>query len=639
MMPPAQLQRLLQEAVGHHRAGRLDRAEILYRRVRAAAPRNFDAVHLSGVIALQQGRAADAAQLLARALQISPKSAVCAMRLGLALNALGRTADAEGHLRLAVELDPSFVEGWDNLAYCLKTQNKLPAAIECHLRSVTAKPEHAAGWYNYGLTLSLAGRVAEALQCHERSLAADPAYALGHYGRAQALQQSHRMPEAIAAYDRFLQSEPDHHEARSYRLFALNYVDSLSREQLFEEHLAFGRRLAAAPVPQFPNSRDETRRLRVAILSPDLHLHSCAYFIEPLLRQMDRGEFELYLYHDHFREDAVSQRLQGLATVWRSLVSLPGPEVARQIRADQPDILIDLAGHTGMTNRLPLFAPQLAPVQITYLGYPNTTGVPTMHYRFTDAIADPPGEADRFATEKLVRFSSTAWAYQPPADAPAVNEAPGRAAGGAVTFGCFNNPGKITDPLLAMWAAILQAVPGARLALKGRGLGDPAVRQRYLSRFADRGLPADRIDLLDRTADTNDHLALYHRVDIALDTFPYNGTTTTCEALWMGVPVVTLRGDRHAARVSASLLASVGRPDWIADTPEEYVNLAVGLARDPARLGFIRAGLRDALLASPLLDHAGQARLFGAALRSCWRDWCHSQAMASAPATAVLSRS
>jgi protein O-GlcNAc transferase len=625
MLPPNQLQRLLQEAVAHHRAGRLDQAEALYRQVRVSAPRNFDALQLSGVIALQLGRAAAAADFLARALKVDPKSAVCTMRYGLALNGLGRTTEAEQHLRAAVRLDANFVEAWDNLAYCLKIQNRLPEAIECHLRAITLNPEYAAGWYNYGLTLSLSGRIAEALQCHDRSLAADPTYAKAHYGRAQALQQSYRMPEAIAAYDRFLELEPANHEARSYRLFALNYIEGVSRGKLFAEHLAFGRAVGGKPIPRFPNAPAPERRLRVAILSPDLRTHSCAFFIEPLLRHLDPAQFELYLYHDHFREDDVSRRLQQTAAVWRNTVSLPGPALEQMIRADRPDILIDLAGHTGMTNRLPLFAGHLAPVQVNYLGYPNTTGLRAMSYRLTDAIADPAGDSEAFATEKLVRFAPTAWAYQPPADAPEVREPPCLEAGAPFTFGCFNNLGKITDAMLAVWVRVLQAVPGSRLALKGRGLGDDAVRRHYFARFAACGLAADRVDLLERTVQANDHLALYHRVDVALDTFPYHGTTTTCEALWMGVPVVTLVGERHGARVGASLLTAAGHAELIATTPDDYVRLAAGLAADHIRLKALRAGMRDDLRAGPLLDHAGQAARFGAALRGCWREWCAKQ--------------
>jgi len=384
-------------------------------------------------------------------------------------------------------------------------------------------------------------------------------------------------------------------------------------------------------VPHFPNPPDPGRRLRVAILSPDLRAHSCAYFLEPLVRHLDPARFELYLYHDHFREDAVSARLKGFAAVWRNFCGRSGTEFEQTVRADAPDILIDLAGHTGLTNRLPLFARHLAPVQVTYLGYPNTTGLTAMGWRLTDAIADPVGEADAFATEKLLRFAPTAWAYEPPAKAPVPN-APPCTTGRPVTFGCFNNLTKMTDTMFTLWGRLLAAVPDARLVLKGRGLSDATVRQRYLDRFAACGLPADRVDLLERTAETADHLALYHQVDIALDSIPYNGTTTTCESLWMGVPVVTLLGDRHVARVSASLLHAVGHPEWVAETNEDFIRIAAGLAADPARLAAIRAGLRDEMLVSPLLDHAGQSARFAAALRGCWNEWCARQ-----PAVAAVA--
>jgi predicted O-linked N-acetylglucosamine transferase (SPINDLY family) len=250
-----------------------------------------------------------------------------------------------------------------------------------------------------------------------------------------------------------------------------------------------------------------------------------------------------------------------------------------------------------------------------------------MDYRFTDNVVDPEGDADRFATEKLVRFAPTAWSYAPPADAPEPIAAP-CAARGYVTFGCFNNPAKITDGMLAAWGRILQAIPTARLRLKGQGFGDPAMRARYAERFARWGVPGGRVDLLDRTADTKSHLALYHDVDIALDTFPYHGTTTTCEALWMGVPVLTLAGDRHMSRVGASLLAAIGHPEWIAADADAYVRLAVELAAKPEALAAVRARLRDDLRASALLDHAAQSVRFGAALRQCWTEWCARQSAA-----------
>jgi predicted O-linked N-acetylglucosamine transferase (SPINDLY family) len=624
-MNPAQLQRLIQEAVAHHHAGRLEQAAGIYQRIRQILPNNFDAVQLLGVIALQQGKPAEAAELLARAFKLNPKSAVCAMRLGVALNCSGRAVESEHFSRLAVQLDPNFAEGWSNLAASLKSLDRLREAIECHHRALTLKPDFAMGWYNYGLTLCLFGRFMEALRAHDRALAADPTYAKGHYGRAQAFQQSYRIPEAIEAYDRYLELEPGCHEARSYRLLALNNLDTLSREQLFAEHVKFNRAAGTFPVPAFRQEPAPDRRLRVAFLSPDLREHSCAYFLEPILRHLDPEQFELYLYHDHFRVDAVSERFKALASVWRNFVSQPNSVVEQTIRADEPDIIIDLAGHTGMTTRLSIFARHLAPVQINYLGYPNTTGLTAMHYRFTDAVADPHGDADAFASEELVRFSPSAWVYQPPDSSPEINPLPS-AAGGPVTFGCFNNLAKINDATLALWARVLAAVPASRLLLKGWGLTDQATRQNYLARFAAAGLPSDRIDLCERTAEVAEHLSLYHRVDISLDTFPYHGTTTTCESLWMGVPVVTLLGDRHASRVSASLLTAAGHPEWIARMQDDYVRLAATLSADRPALARLRAGLRNEMKAGALCAYAGQGARFGDALRQCWRRHCQRAA-------------
>jgi protein O-GlcNAc transferase len=630
-MSPAKLQSLLQSAVAHHRAGRLTEAESLYRQLRAVAPKHFDVLHLSGLVALQQSRPADAVEFLTRAHALDRKSTVCELRLGVALIAAGRPAAAEAHLRHVVAAQPDHVEAWDKLAYVLKTQDRLAEAVACHARVAALKPDDANGWCNYGLTLSLCGHSDQALQCHDRALAADPGLADARFGRAQALQQLDRLAEAVEEYGRVLAARPQYHEARSYRLLALHSLEEVSRENLWQEHQEYGRRVGGAPARAWTQAPDPGRRLRLAILSPDLRMHSCAYFLLPLLEHLDRSAFELCLYHDHFREDAVTARLRSLAAVWRNFVGQPESAVEPIIRADAPDILIDLAGHTGMTSRLPLLARRLAPVQVTYLGYPNTTGVPAMDYRFTDAVADPGDEADRLAAEKLVRFAPTAWTYQPPPDAPEAAGLP-YATRGHVTFGCFNSPSKITDGMLARWKDLLEAVPGSRLRLKGQGLGEAGPRARYAERFSRVGLPADRVDLIERTPDTRSHLAHYREVDIALDTFPYHGTTTTCEALWMGVPVVSLAGDRHASRVGVSLLTAIGRPQWVASTPEDYLRIARDLAGNPAALTEEARTLRDRVRQSPLGDHAGQARRFAEALRQCWSEWCAAHGRTPPPA-------
>ncbi|HVU23662.1 MAG TPA: tetratricopeptide repeat protein, partial [Opitutus sp.] len=535
---------------------------------------------------------------------------------------LGRFAEAEAALRRALDLQPGHAEAWDHLGYILKARNDLAGALDCHRRAVELKPDFALGWHHLGLALVMARQPAEALACQDRALALDPRLVKGHYGRALALQNSHRMAEAVAAYDRVLAAEPGHLEARSYRLMALNYLPEWSAAALAREHREYGRIAGAgreAGPAEFPATEDK-QPLRVAFLSPDLRTHSVAYFLEPLLAHLAPAEFSVLLYHDHFIEDATSARLRARAETWRNFVGLPAESVAAAIRSDAPDILVDLAGHTGL-NRLALLAQRLAPVQVSYLGYPNTTGLDAMDWRFVDAVTDPPGEADAWHTEALFRFSTTAWSYAPPAEAP--EPAPPPSAGGApFTFGSFNNPGKISAPLAAAWARLLAQVPGSRLRLKGTGLDQPGFAAPLHARFAAAGLDPSRVEWLGHTNGLAEHLALYHGVDVALDTFPYHGTTTTCEALWMGVPTVTLEGDRHASRVGCSLLRAAGHPEWLARNWDDYVRIAADLARDPGRLAAARAGLRDDLRGSLLLDHAVQAERFGAALRECWRQHC-----------------
>ena len=589
-----------------------------------AAPRHFDVWNLAGLVAYQQQRLDDAIAWLGKAQTLNPAHAVCTMHYGLALLAARRPTEAGKYLQRATSLEPSRAETWENWAYFLKTQDRLDEAVVAHEKVAALRPDYGRGWYNFGLTLSLLGRAGDALACHDRALRAEPKLASAHFGRGQALLEQHRVAESVAAYDAGLLLEPSRHEARSHRLLALHALEGLTREQLFAEHVAYGRAVGKSPARTWSQLADPDRRLRVAVLSPDLREHSCAYFIEPILRHLDREAFELYLYHDHFREDATTARLRTLAAVWRNFVGQPGDAVEAVIRADAPDLIIDLAGHTGLVSRLPLFARRLAPVQVNYLGYPNTTGVPAMDCRLTDEVADPTGLADDFATEKLVRFAPTAWCFAPAADSPPVSPSPclGK---GHVTFGCFNKPAKITDATVALWSRVLHAVPESRLMLKGAGFTSSGQRARFAARFAPHGISAQRLEFAERTPTNREHLACYSEIDIALDTAPYNGTTTTCESLWMGVPTVALIGDRHMARVSASLLAAAGHAEWAAPDEDGYVARSVALAQDQAALASIRAGLRDDLRRGPLLDEVGQARLFGAALRDMWFEWCRTR--------------
>ena len=312
----------------------------------------------------------------------------------------------------------------------------------------------------------------------------------------------------------------------------------------------------------FPNKREIERRLKIGYVSPDFCQHSVAYFIEPLLRAHERQAVEVFCYADVTRPDSVTARLRGYADHWLITVGRSDDELAERILTDSIDILVDLAGYTSK-NRLGVFARKAAPVQVSWLGYPNTTGLAAMDYRLVDAVTDPVGEADAWASETLVRVDGGFLCYGSGKDVPKPTVPPCLTSR-TVTFGSFNNPAKLSDATLDTWARLLERLPKTRLLLKGKPLGDAATRSFFLSRLAERGVAPERVELVAWLSNEAMHLALYDRVDIALDPFPYNGTATTCEALWMGVPVVTLLGDRHAGRVGASLLTQVGFTDWIA---------------------------------------------------------------------------
>jgi protein O-GlcNAc transferase len=572
---------------------------------------------------------ADAADCLSQVRKLQPRSADILMCLGLAWNALGKRPEALAVLQESTRLAPGSHDAWVNLGVIRLGGGELAEAAACFRRAIELQPKSAQAWTALGGALQLSGRGGESIEAHSRALELEPRHAKARFGRAQAYTACNRRDEALADLEDHLRHYPQDREARSSRLFLLNYLDTLSSQALFAEHCAYGREVDAASeagaIARGPQSREPGRRLRVAFLSPDLRQHSVAYFLEPLLTHLDRAHFEVVLYHDHHAVDAVSARLRGLATTWRNFVGQSDDVVEAAIRGDQPDVLFDVAGHTGF-NRLRLFARRLAPVQIAYLGYPNTTGLRSMDYRLTDAVADPIGATDVLHTERLIRFAPTAWTYAPPLDAPAVAPLPaGLDDARPITFGSFNALSKINETTLDLWGSALAAVPRSRLMVKSIGLQPELWR----ARLAARGISADRVVFHSGTNDVRSHLECYGGVDIALDTFPYNGTTTTCEALWMGVPVITLAGDRHASRVSASLLTAVGHPEWIATDRVHYAGIAMKLASDRAGLAAQRAQLRSEMGRSALLDHAGQALRFGAAIRAAWKTWC-DQSVAAA---------
>jgi protein O-GlcNAc transferase len=604
-------------AVEFHVARAFDRADEIYGRLFRSDPNNFRLNHLLGALRQEQGRPHEALEFLEKACRLRPFSAPTFMCRGLALDSLGRHAEAEKSLLAAVAIDGQKFDIWANFGAHYLTVGSTAEAIDAFKRSIALKSDYAHAWTGLGSALHRAGRIEEAVVCHTRALDLEPNQFRARFARAQALQGCHCVEESIADFEAHLQLRPEHYQARSFRLFLLNYRSTFSREALYAEHLAYGRSLEGE-IDRLGLARDFTDRtrrpgrLRVGFLSPDLRSHSVAFFLQPILRHLDRSRFELFLYHDHPVHDATTTQLRGLADGWRSLAGQASSVVEAAIREDDPDLLVDLTGHTGF-NRMDLVARRLAPVQIAYLGYPNTTGLRAIDFRFTDAVVDPVGDADRLHTEQLVRFAPAAWSYSPPADAPAPGSA-ARLPGAAVVFGSFNALSKLSPATIRVWRELLAAVHGSQLLLKCIGIV-PAWWRRVL---ADAGIDLSRVQFLPESGSIAEHLALYAQMDVALDPFPYNGTTTTLEALWMGVPVITLAGDRHAARVGASLLTAIGRPEWIAQSEEEYVRRAVQLAGDGALRRQLRTGLREQMRASVLLDHPAQAARFGAALERCW---------------------
>jgi predicted O-linked N-acetylglucosamine transferase (SPINDLY family) len=406
-------------------------------------------------------------------------------------------------------------------------------------------------------------------------------------------------------------------------LFTLNSVPDLDAEAVTAEHLAWAARHAdplAAAQADFDNAADPERAVRIGYVSADFRRHAVACFMEPVLRHHRHERFEVYGYSNWAKPDEVTQRLRGLCDHWRDIAGVDDARAAQMVREDRIDILVDLSGHTG-GNRLLLFARKPAPIQATYMGYLGGTGMAAMDLRITDAQIDPVGVAEPLYRERLLRLPHGTVCYQPPQDAPQVGALPALERG-RVTFGSFNSFPKLSDAAKRAWARLLARLPGARLRVVGVPAGEAC--ERMLKLFESEGVFADRIDVLGRLP-YQAYLEQYLQTDIALDPYPYNGGTTTLESLWMGVPVITRAGRAGFSRCAASHLASVGLDDLVAGTWEEYIDIALRLAGDLPRLAGLRAGMRERMRASPLLDAAAFTRDLEALYRGAWREWCSQQ--------------
>ncbi|MCF8120640.1 MAG: tetratricopeptide repeat protein [Deltaproteobacteria bacterium] len=594
---------------------------------------------------------AQAAQALARSLALDSKDAGTANTMGLLLENMDRLPEAVEWYSRAVEGDPSDVQFHYNLADAHRRLGHVRRAILGYREVLKRSPDYIGAYVNLGNLLfhqglvpaatviyrkaliqfpgdhriltNLAaaymkmGELTRGAGCLRRAIAKEPDYASAYNNLAAIFQREGKIDEAVTCYRRSLVLDPTNRENHSNLLFALHYDPNCTPVEIRRAAEVYWNDYGPEVSLQPPAFRSQvSRRLRIGYVSADFREHSVSYFFRPLLSAHDRRRFEIFCYASIWRPDKITEALRRTSDHWRDIRLMDAGQAARAIRDDAIDILIDLGGHTA-ENRLDVFALQPAPVQITWLGYPGTTGLPSMAFRITDGVTDPVGVTEEHYTERLLRLPKVFLCYGPATGAPDVGPLPAQTHG-AITFGSFNNLSKINAAVIGAWAGILQRVPESRLLLKARPLADEAIRRRYLTLFQERGIEADRVRMLPRTTTTAEHLACYHEVDIALDTFPYNGTTTTCEALWMGVPVVTCWGARHSARVGAAILGQVGLGHLAAEDQAGYVEAAVGLAGNLAELVSLRAGLRQRMQESPLCDAPRFARHFEAALEKIW---------------------
>ena len=598
--------------------GELAAAEESLRRAIALTP-DRGAVHTSlGRVLAQQQRLDQAVESFERSIELDPNDFEARFGLGNALLEQGKAAESEASYRQGIALQPGHAPLLNNLGNALTKQGKLDAAIECYRQALALFPDHFRAYFNLGNALRDQGKSDEAVESYRRSLAINPNYAKLYNNLAGIMKAQGRAAEAVAYYRRAIEIEPEARYVHSNMLMTLQYDPATTPASSLVEHLAYGAALPASPPPVHSNLRDPEKRLKIGYVSGDFRLHPVGSFLVQVLASHDTNSFGIHCYYNDVREDSVTAFLKSKAEVWRPTVGVGDDALTEMIRADGIDILVDLAGHTA-ANRLPMFARKPAPVQVTWAGYVGTTGVAAIDYLIVDRWQSPPGSR-RFTVEKLVLLPDGYICWAPPGKAAEVGPLPATEAG-AATFGCFNNLAKVNPLVVALWGRLLRELPQSRLVMKTRELHDASTRQRFLQLFEVEGINAERITLEGQSP----HLQLlerYNQIDIALDPFPYSGGVTTIEALWMGVPVITMPGERFSSRHSLSHLSNVGLGDLAADSPEAYLRIATELAHDLPRLAALRAGMRDRLQASPLLQGPRFTSGLEQAFRMMWRTWC-----------------
>jgi protein O-GlcNAc transferase len=535
--------------------------------------------------ALGKHRAGDydgAVPLYRQILSADPHNAGVHYNLGLSYRLLGRNEEAAEEYERALALKPDFPEAENNFGIALRNLWRMDRAIEAFQRAVALRPDFAEAWNNLGITMRNVGMMDAAVGCFERSI----------------------------------ELQPDHASLHGNYLHALHFHPGHDPIALRQEHRRWRERHALplrAFIPTLSNERSPERRLRIGYVSAGFREHCQSFFTIPLLSHHDHERFEIYCYSDSDRPDALTVRLQTFADGWRTIAGRDDEQVTQSITEDRIDILVDLMLHTS-GNRLLVFARKPAPIQVTWLGYPGSTGLDTVDYRLTDPWLDPPGSNDELYSERSFRLPHSFWCYDPLASAPAVSAPPVLRAG-YITFGCLNNFSKVNDPLLEIWSRVLRAVPDSKLLL----MAPRGEARRRVRRMLNVG--RERIEFVDFQP-RQSYLETYRRIDICLDTFPYNGHTTSLDSLWLGVPVVSLCGQTPVSRAGLSQAANLGLLEWVAMDAENYVRIAFEWAGQPRKLATVRSSLRERMTKSPLMDGKLFALNLENAYRAFWRDWC-----------------
>ena len=596
-------------------------AESLCRQALAQQPDCAAALNLLGFICQQVGRVEEGIELMERSVLAEPTIPQYRNNLAVALGSVGRLADSAEVLRAGIEASPEYIPFHRNLGVTLERLGDPRAASECYRHVLTAGGAgDPAVHTNLAGCLAKLARADEAEAAYRRAIELNPGYVPAWDNLGKFLRGLFRQGEGSEALRHAVAMRPADPALHSDFLYALHYCPGLSRRDLFSEHRTWAlRHEAPLRAAQRPHDNDEspTRRLRLGYVSSDFRRHSVATFVEPLLSRHDHEQFEVVLYSGVARPDEITDRFRHRADLFRDISRASDAEAADLIRRDQVDILVDLTGHMA-GNRLPVFARKPAPIQVIYVGHPNTTGMDAMDYRLTDSFLDPfEGDSDAFHSEKLIRLPRVFGCYQPPVETESsLGNQISSARAAELTFGCLNNPAKVTPDVLRLWCQILREIPRSRLLLLGSS-GAPVLS----GIVAESGISPDRIRVIGRL-DPDAYFRTFREIDVALDPFPYNGQTTSCDGFWMGVPLVALRGDTYVSRMGADLLHQLALDDLIAHSEQEYVRRAVALAQDRERLAELRRTLRDRMRASALLDAGLLARDVEWAYRCTWEAWC-----------------